>query len=103
MDTQIRLLEVEADRALRGARIIGLIHTGRDEYDNSAGKYIEDSYVIAWHRDHHGGHAGEGDNWGTHRAQANNAGDVMLIHGNYDLPSREDALKDMLDRAKVSA
>jgi hypothetical protein len=114
MDTFLRLIEVEVHRALQGARIIGLIHVERnvkEGYTQFHGPqrvpdpvpYVEDGYVIAWQRDHHAGHAGEGENWGTHRAQANNGGEVMLIHGHYDIPSREEALKDMLERAKVTA
>ncbi len=106
MDTQIRLIEVEVHRALQQARIIGLIHTERDVKDGYTKfhgpqrvadpvQYIEDGYVIAWQRD------GEHSNFGTHRAQANNNGEVMLVHGHYDIPTREDALANMLERAGV--
>jgi hypothetical protein len=96
-DTYIGLIENEADRALQGAHIIGLIQTDNDEHNG----YVERGYVITWQRDNHGGHRGEGVNWGTHRAQVNNSGEAMLIHGHYDIPSREDALSDMLKRAAI--
>jgi hypothetical protein len=91
-DTYIGLIENEADRALQGAHIIGLIQTDHDQRNG----YVEKGYVITWQRDSDG-------EFGTHRAQANNTGDVMLIHGHYSIPSREDALRNMLERSGVKA
>jgi hypothetical protein len=103
MFTGIHLIEAEVHRALQSARIIGMVHVERDvreakdQFQESLPSYIEDSFIIAWQRE------GERPNIGTHRAQVNNSGDTMLVLGHYDIPTREDALADMLDRARIHA
>jgi hypothetical protein len=92
MDNFLSAIEAQAHSSLNGARIIGLIHTERDQHNG----YLEDLYVVAWQRDSDG-------EFGTHKINANNQGDVMVHGGNYRIASREAALSDMLERAEVAS